>query len=225
MLLRKGIKVWLFLFLCCLQLYNSEILFSDEDKQGVSILFLFSILLVVVNRKLYIAKSALENERNELKRKVLERTKVLSQLHDQAKQQALSDSLTGLSNRRDFFEKGRIIHNQNQRQDGLYSIMKLDLDYFKKTNDQFGHAAGDRGLVAVAGEFRSLIRTTDVAARIGGEEFAAILSAMSIEMLYPIAERIRPFIGLYQRELSSKRLFFFMIELDSIISNKYNFLV
>jgi len=98
-----------------------------------------------------------------------------SRLHEMVKQQATTDSLTGLANRRAFDERlGDEIRRCN-RYNHHVSLVMIDLDGFKKVNDTFGHPTGDRTLQAVARCLQAAVRDTDFLARYGGDEFALIL--------------------------------------------------
>ncbi|MFC4704358.1 MULTISPECIES: sensor domain-containing diguanylate cyclase [Paraburkholderia] len=101
------------------------------------------------------------------------------------------DPLTGLANRR-YFEKaaGQAVAHARRHQRPL-SVLALDLDYFKRVNDTWGHAIGDRVLKVASQVFENALREDDLAARIGGEEFAAILLDTPEERAHMVAERIR----------------------------------
>lgn len=104
---------------------------------------------------------------------------------------SLIDTLTGVNNRR-FFEQrlGEEI-NRSQRSGDPLSFLFLDIDHFKRINDNYGHQTGDLVLAEVAGQIRSQLRNNDVLARYGGEEFVAILSGAELERAIEVAERIR----------------------------------
>lgn len=113
------------------------------------------------------------------------------QMLKQLRTQADLDALTGLANRR-YFEgaaQKAVIHARQQG--SALSVLALDLDFFKQVNDTYGHAAGDRVLQVVARLFESALRGTDLGARIGGEEFVAILLDTAMERAQAVAERIR----------------------------------
>ncbi|GAA0501940.1 HD domain-containing phosphohydrolase [Deinococcus depolymerans] len=100
------------------------------------------------------------------------------------REQAYTDALTGLSNRRQFSDDlGRIEHGDH--------LLILDLDHFKRVNDQHGHAEGDATLKRVAAALRASLRPQDTAYRIGGEEFAALLPRTSPDDARQIADRCR----------------------------------
>jgi diguanylate cyclase (GGDEF)-like protein len=90
---------------------------------------------------------------------------------------AQTDILTGLPNRAFFLQQLHDVNSYERRQGGAFAILMLDLDRFKNVNDSLGHAAGDELLRQVAHRLRSTLRSTDVLARFGGDEFAVIQSA------------------------------------------------
>lgn len=103
---------------------------------------------------------------------------------------ALHDPLTGLYNRR-FAAPQLAAVAARAREDGTeFAVMVMDLDRFKQVNDLYGHAAGDQVLVEVARRLTANLRETDVLARIGGEEFLAILPESSMANARRVAERL-----------------------------------
>jgi len=104
---------------------------------------------------------------------------------------SLIDALTGVNNRR-FFEQrlGEEIHRAQRTGEPL-SFLFVDIDYFKRINDTYGHQTGDMVLAEIAGQIRSQLRNNDVLARYGGEEFVAILSGAELDRAMEVAERIR----------------------------------
>lgn len=103
---------------------------------------------------------------------------------------SLTDPLTGLYNRRHLLERMTAMYAEYNRSGKLYSIVMLDLDRFKATNDTYGHAAGDYILQRFAGILQKNIRPSDVAARYGGEEFIVLLSDAGKEQAHQLAERL-----------------------------------
>jgi diguanylate cyclase (GGDEF)-like protein len=112
-------------------------------------------------------------------------------LRDRLRNQALRDSLTGLYNRR-FLEEiqERMCIDAERRKTSIAAIM-IDLDHFKKLNDQHGHAAGDAVLRDVAAAILSCLRNVDVACRYGGEELAVLLPDCPMSNAMGKAEQIR----------------------------------
>ena len=104
---------------------------------------------------------------------------------------ALSDELTGVSNRRRFRQSLDVHHSQALRQSVPLSLAMLDVDFFKGYNDTFGHPAGDELLKVVARTLVENVRKGDEVARIGGEEFAVILPDTDARVALDLAERLR----------------------------------
>ncbi len=108
----------------------------------------------------------------------------------EAREQAELDSLTGLHNRRLFYEfLGREIARA-QRYERFVSLIVFDLDDFKRINDRIGHLGGDSVLSEVADRVRSVVRATDIPCRVGGDEFAVILPEASRDDAELLADRI-----------------------------------
>jgi two-component system cell cycle response regulator len=103
----------------------------------------------------------------------------------------LTDVLTGVNNRRYFEFRCQEEVAQARRQQQPLACMFLDIDKFKRINDELGHQAGDEILRGVAALIKSQLRTNDVFARYGGEEFVALLPQVSLTRAQEIAERIR----------------------------------
>jgi len=107
------------------------------------------------------------------------------------KEQALTDELTGLANRRHFMSTAYHQQGVAMQQGFNMSVMIIDLDYFKGINDKFGHHIGDLVLKVVADELSQSVRNNDLVARIGGEEFAILLPNTRLEKARYVAERLR----------------------------------
>ena len=109
----------------------------------------------------------------------------------QFEQLSVTDSLTGLLNRRYLQERLNEEVQRTRRHRSVMSVLMLDVDKFKSYNDNYGHPAGDEALRMVAGILKENLRGDDVAARYGGEEFAILLPQTTAEEAAVIAERIR----------------------------------
>jgi diguanylate cyclase (GGDEF)-like protein len=105
--------------------------------------------------------------------------------------QARVDALTGLLNRRGFDERASTDLARAAREDVSVAVVSLDIDHFKRINDDYGHDAGDRVLVRLGEIFRNQSRGSDLVVRMGGEEFAALLWAADAEDGLAFAERVR----------------------------------
>lgn len=112
-------------------------------------------------------------------------------LFEEVKAQAVTDSLTGLYNRRYFEEYLNKEVRRALRQKQPFSIIGLDLDHLKEINDKYGHAYGDLAIKTVANVLKKNARAIDTAARMGGEEFNVILPGVESEGAMIAAERIR----------------------------------
>ena len=114
-------------------------------------------------------------------------------INEKLKVLALTDSLTGLKNRRSFEEQ--LVYNvELYRASGrLFSLLAIDVDHFKHVNDTLGHPIGDLVLQEISLKFQQLGRPHDIIARIGGEEFMIVLPETKLEKAYVIAESIRKF--------------------------------
>ncbi len=117
------------------------------------------------------------------------------------KQQAVTDSLTGLYNRRYFEESLKREVTRAQRQHQPFSIIGIDLDFLKKINDQYGHAYGDLAIKTVADVLKRNARSIDLPARMGGEEFNVLLPGIDSKGAMAAAERIRKAIELQELDM------------------------
>ncbi|MCS6908944.1 MAG: diguanylate cyclase [Anaerolineales bacterium] len=120
---------------------------------------------------------------------------------------ATTDSLTQLYNRRYFRELALLEFSRAERYGEELSLMIFDLDHFKLVNDRYGHGAGDAALVQVAQLCRRLTRQSDILARVGGEEFAALLPETSLQAAIQVAERLRVAFEQNPIEYEGKRFF------------------
>ncbi len=117
---------------------------------------------------------------------------LLKQAHDQLLHIAETDALTGLANRGHFNRMLAYEHARHARYSTEFSLVLLDIDHFKRFNDQYGHACGDECLRLVAGVISSVARReTDLAARFGGEEFAMLLPETPLSGAVCVAETMR----------------------------------
>jgi len=114
-----------------------------------------------------------------------------AQLQSEMRRLSITDPLTGLFNRRYFSHQLERVVGQASRYGGPFAVMSIDLDRFKLINDRFGHHIGDRALEIVADTLREALRESDLMARLGGEEFAAILVHADDNTAASVAERVR----------------------------------
>jgi diguanylate cyclase (GGDEF)-like protein len=112
-------------------------------------------------------------------------------LHERAEEQAVTDALTGLANRRHFEDRLVEEVERSRRSHEPAGLLMIDIDNFKLVNDRHGHVAGDAVLREVANVLRETAREIDLAARYGGEELALILPGAGLEGAGQVAERVR----------------------------------
>jgi diguanylate cyclase (GGDEF)-like protein len=114
-----------------------------------------------------------------------------ARLHEQMRDQAATDSLTGLANRRTFIDRLTAEIARASRTNRRLSIAMLDLNGFKRINDTYGHAVGDVALIKVAKYLGRSIRGADLVARFGGDEFVLLFSEMEADLAEKTLARLR----------------------------------
>jgi len=129
---------------------------------------------------------------------------VLHKLNEQAN----TDALTGLYNRRRMLEDIDLQQALCERNNSKFSLILGDIDYFKKLNDTYGHAAGDAGLRYLSKLLKDTVRKTDSVSRWGGEEFLILLSGSGEKEAYQIANTLRELVENQSVEFEGKHLRF-----------------
>lgn len=144
-----------------------------------------------LSRSLDFMARQLHTHTQELEQRVSQRTDELRQANQQLERLSLTDSLTGLANRRCLDEQSMRLQQKAQRLRCPLSLLMLDVDWFKKYNDHYGHQAGDQALVTLGSVLAHFARRPDdLAARYGGEEFALLLFNTPPEAARDIAEQL-----------------------------------
>lgn len=156
--------------------YNPSLLESTAIIDAVSNNIIAWIASIVIYRKF---KNEFINQKT-----IEEKNKKLKEISDK-------DRLTGIYNRRKLEEILKEIYNKAQRYNKVFSIILLDLDHFKKVNDNYGHQAGDKVLKEVSSLLLEKIRKVDYCGRWGGEEFLIILPETDLESAVILAKRLR----------------------------------
>jgi diguanylate cyclase (GGDEF)-like protein len=128
-------------------------------------------------------------------------------LHGLVKAQAVTDELTGLANRRRFMEVVELELKRAERFQSPLGLLLVDLDDFKNVNDRFGHGTGDEVLRALSDVFRESLRDVDLAARLGGEEFAVLLPETDYSGAAGVAERLRASLASLELETPDREQF------------------
>jgi two-component system, sensor histidine kinase LadS len=159
---------------------------------------LFSLALADRIRALQLAtrraqnatRAALETRQQELERSVEQRTRELEEARRHAEYLATTDALTGVYNRRGLLPLVQQAIERAVRHATPLSLVSFDVDQFKRINDDFGHAEGDRVLCQLVSLTRTLVRPSDLLGRTGGEEFMLVLALARAEAAH-VAERLR----------------------------------
>ncbi len=170
---------------------------QGEEHQTLSVGNKSREILMLVNalrdmaNHLISGKEALARNNEALESKVRERTAALETLNQELRQLARRDALTGLPNRLAATERLGELFAQMQRHAQHYTVMLLDVDFFKRVNDTYGHAIGDAVLRTVADCLRQALREGDFVGRFGGEEFIVLLPEASLNTAVVVAEKLR----------------------------------
>ena len=122
-------------------------------------------------------------------------------------QEASTDALTGIGNRRKLFEQADHFFRISKRYFNPFSMVICDIDHFKNVNDSFGHDAGDFFLKEIANILKLELRSEDVLARYGGEEFVILLPETKSKEAIIASERIRRIIEKTEFDFGKKKIF------------------
>lgn len=134
--------------------------------------------------------------RSELEERIAARTLELQTANSRLAEASRTDALTGLLNRRGFLEQGEKEIVRSRRSEKPICVVMADVDHFKRINDRHGHAAGDLALQGLANLLRSALRSQDLVARWGGEEFILLLPETDLYGATQVAESIRQRVAL-----------------------------
>jgi len=157
---------------------------NNDDGQIVQYLIYMAVAIVLATvLRAFMARTLFEQFR----------------LERRLREQANTDGLTGLLLRNRFLQLARLALADIRHRGMPACVLYMDADHFKPLNDDFGHAAGDAALVAMAGTMRRQMRQDDLIGRIGGEEFAMLLPGMDLAQATQRAEQLRLAIHAIQR--------------------------
>ncbi|APV40302.1 two-component system response regulator [Pseudomonas frederiksbergensis] len=165
--------------------------FFTGYKRGETLRLHDALLRTAPGQQVPVALSCapLPSEQNAMVVTVLDMS-VVRHLHQQLEFQAVTDPLTGLLNRRGFYQTAENLLLRGDRSDSAWVLLYLDLDGFKRVNDSLGHDAGDRVLRWVSEQLKACLRPFDILARMGGDEFTALLDLEFPEQAAKIAEKL-----------------------------------
>ena len=178
--------------------------FVHDSKVDMTFLFIaLPVLFILMGLMVYIF-----NNNRLLKKEVLKRRKIEKLLRKayqeleverrKAHMEARTDPLTGIFNRRMFFEQLNLCWLQFQRSAKPFALIVFDLDYFKNINDSYGHDVGDDVLVRVSLDVQERLRGYDSFGRLGGEEFAVLLPATTLDDSIMVANDVKSVISNYR---------------------------
>jgi diguanylate cyclase (GGDEF)-like protein len=158
-------------------------LYLRADKLHVGLAVAATIFIYVTLRSARILSHAMQQN--------LQMGHELKQAHDIADKLARTDALTGINNRRAFFEQGEQMASYCERNGLPLSAIMLDMDHFKRINDSRGHHAGDMALRQLGALLEREFRKSDIVGRLGGEEFAILLPDTPLDQAHALAEKLR----------------------------------
>lgn len=162
-------------------------LFSDWHVRLIEI---YTNILgqLITNRRLFQQMELQIASRTSELQRLVEETR---QLKDHYINMSMHDPLTGLHNRRYFYDQIELALSQHKRYRSPFCVLVMDVDFFKSINDSYGHVFGDQVLISVAQNLKQEVRSTDILVRFGGEEFVIIFTNTCCESGKGFAERIR----------------------------------
>lgn len=164
---------------------------TDEFGQLAQQFNYLSAQLNKANLRLQTRIDAADEQLLETNRQLLKQSEELHHINDEFKKLSVTDSLTGLFNRRRFEDLMATEMEMSLRHGDTNSLLIVDIDHFKKVNDRYGHPGGDRVLEQVAKVLQSRLRKTDILCRIGGEEFVALCKRANKTAALEIGEKLR----------------------------------
>ncbi|AWI03037.1 sensor domain-containing diguanylate cyclase [Clostridium drakei] len=144
----------------------------------------------LLSRSFYDMSINIKNFKENLEGIVEERTKALEKANNELMKLSLLDGLTGIYNRRAFDKSINDVFLESKMKLGTFSIMMIDIDFFKSYNDRYGHTSGDEIIKMVANTFKDNVRKEGRVFRYGGEEFIAIFYNLEINMAKKVGEGI-----------------------------------
>lgn len=169
---------------------NIALLYSGIGAGGAAFLVLLGLYVIQVRKRIS-EKERSRQAAQAAHEKLEAQHRELEILSEHLKAIAITDSLTGCYNRRHFLDISSKMLSTARRHRRSVTVLMIDVDFFKKINDTYGHPAGDEVLKAVAGVCRSVLREADFMARFGGEEFVVILPDTAEPEAIMVAERLR----------------------------------
>lgn len=195
---KKGFLLSLLLGILAGAYFVGDSYFPQAAQYGFDFQLRFIASYLVVSFFAFVAERLRENEQQKLQEtqkileeKVLKRTQKLTERNEELKRVSTIDSLTGIYNRLKLDEILKYEIQQAERYQGQLSLIMIDIDHFKRINDNFGHLTGDKILLQFTQVIKEGIRSVDSFGRWGGEEFMLICPSIDIENAFALAEKTR----------------------------------
>lgn len=171
---------------------TAVVIYVEQGRLGIPSSTSIELLLVWLYFSLILGRCLLLSvTANAMRARLANSRRKLSALLDQVQRLASHDELTGTLNRRSLMAALEREHSRSERSGTSFSLAMIDLDHFKRVNDSYGHAIGDKVLCEFSATVRNAMRATDEFGRYGGEEFIVILLGDTPESAVTATERIR----------------------------------
>ncbi|MEC8639626.1 MAG: diguanylate cyclase, partial [Pseudomonadota bacterium] len=154
--------------------------------------------MLLISSMVWLRIASLKKRSAELALKVEEKTRDLEAVVEKLTQLSTEDALTGLKNRRYFIQRAKAAWQNYKRHNHTFSLLIVDIDFFKRINDEYGHHVGDTVLVKIARILEDSLRESDVIARWGGEEFLILLPSLKVQEAFWVAEKLRKAVADYE---------------------------
>ena len=177
-----------------LQSLEGGVVFHEEDLRFVvamSIPAAFALENAYLSTIRGQTEECLRKAREDLEKQISERTEELLQANRQLRELAVTDELTGLYNHRHLVQALESEFRRALRYRRNFTLLMVDVDFFKEVNDAYGHPCGDLVLRELARIFKRTVRATDIVARYGGDELAIVLLEIQKEAALKISEKLR----------------------------------
>jgi len=157
---------------------------KDLEAYDFELMILDTIKLQDQERRLREYQAILEDA-------IDKRTKELKDINIKLQVLATTDSLTGIKNRRSYFDSSEPMISFSRREEKKLGILMIDIDKFKNVNDTYGHDIGDKAIILIVNTMNGILRKSDILGRIGGEEFAISLPNTTKEGVILVSNKIK----------------------------------
>lgn len=175
--------------LICLEVFFPSIIYKYPDKESQYIDIALAIIVLVI--MIFTLLNSVMKEYNLALEKIQIINKDLTIKNEELYQMNITDALTGIYNRRLIFQKLDELKIKGKSESFPLTILMIDIDHFKKVNDTYGHKFGDEVLIAISNHLTKQMKNTSLIARVGGEEFLAVMLNTSLKDGLAQGEKLR----------------------------------